>query len=116
VSQTAIVAATPGWFRCIRQHGDTWWLDPVVAWEIIPHPEPRYPDSRFAGHFARAITGDGTEHDPAVVTMVLKRPDQKYVVSSPAGGDVVLEDEADLNAHLLWRECQLPDLENETNR
>jgi hypothetical protein len=108
VSQTAIVAAAPGWHRAIRQHGTTWWLDPVVGWEIIPHPEPRYPESRFAGHFARAITGDGVEYDPGVVTMALRRPDGRFVVSG-VGGDVVLEDLDDLNAYLFVRDIQVPD-------
>jgi hypothetical protein len=105
---TTIVAATPGWFRAILEHGTTWHYDPILAWEIIPHPEPRSPESRFAAHFGRAITGNGVEYDPTVVTMALKRPDGKYVFSC-IGGDVILDDEADLNAHLLWRNSIAPE-------
>jgi hypothetical protein len=80
----------------------------IVAWEIHPAP-PGGPESKFAAHYARAIVGDGVEYDPGVMTMVLKRPDQKYVVSSPAAGDVVLDSESDLNDYFRWRDCQLPE-------
>jgi hypothetical protein len=103
-----IIAAAPGWFRAIRMHGVTWWLDPVVAWQIIAPPEPRYPDSRFAGHFARAITGCGTEYNPAVVDLALRRPDGRFVVFG-IGGDVVLEDEADLNEYVWRRSIVVPE-------
>jgi hypothetical protein len=104
---TTIIAATPGWFRAIRQHGQTWWLDPVIGWQIITPPEENYPESRFAPHAARAICGDGVEYCPGVVTMALKRPDGRFVVSS-IGGDVILEDLDDLNFHVQWRDSILP--------
>jgi hypothetical protein len=103
-----IIAAAPGWFRAIRQHGTTWWYDPVVAWQIIASPEENYPQSKFAPHAARAIVGDGVEYNPAVVDMAIKRPDGKYVMSG-VGGDVILENEQDLNEHLHWRDIQVPE-------
>jgi hypothetical protein len=104
---TTNIPATPGWFRAIRQHGTTWWYDPIVAWELYP-PPPGGPESKFAAHFARAICGHGVEYDPAVVDMAIKRPDGRYVVSG-VGGDVILENEQDLNEHLHWRDIQVPE-------
>jgi hypothetical protein len=103
-----IVAAQPGWFRAIRMHGVTWHYDPIVAWQIIAPPDEAYPDGKFAPHAARAIVGDGVEYCPGVVAMALKRPDGKFVVSG-VGGDVVLENEQDLNEHLHWRDIQVPE-------
>ena len=46
----------------------------------------------------------------SVIDMALRRPDGRFVLSG-IRGDVILEDEADLNAHLQWRDSIVPECE-----